>query len=207
MKRIIASAVTAICLSLVTSSAFAQFGGLGLGSSKGESKVDPEKIEAMLKEVVVTSLIATSKLNEALGDSKNASAAAGKAECLQKDTCGVKDATGTLSGLSESLGKKIEAQKASGEKLSAEASKKAMEALLPAVKVIPLWALVTKGGAEIAKNPFQAAKAPELMLAVLAVPDAMATTISLIKASIDYLSFSGADVKDISTALKKQLGS
>jgi hypothetical protein len=133
--------ILAMLLSVTSINSYAL--GLGdlLGSDEksGTAKADPTTLENDLKSIVATSSRALQSLNEAMGFKEQAEKLKKNAECIEKNECGVKDAVDTLNSGSSALKIEIENKKKGGEKLSGDASSKAMQAIVPGVKALPLW--------------------------------------------------------------------
>lgn len=174
---------------------------LGGDEKSGTSKADPTTVENDLKSIVVTSSRAIEKLSEALGLKDQAEKMKKNADCIEKNECGVKDAIDTLNGGSSALTKEIANKKQGGEKLSGDASSKALQAIGPGVKALPLWKRVLDGATALSKDMPAMMKAPALAKAIPAVPSAAKGTVDLFKITIDYLTFSGVDTSTIKADL------
>ncbi len=196
--------LTAMLVSAVSINSHA----LGLGDLLGggeksstSSKADPTTIEKDLKSIVITTSRALEKLSDALGLKDESEKMKKNADCLEKNECGVKDAVDTLNGGSAALTKDIERRKKDGEKLSSDASSSAVQAIGPSIKVLPLWKRVLDGVAALSKDPTALMKAPALAKAITVVPSAAKGTVDLLKATTDYLTFSGVDVSSLTADL------
>lgn len=195
--------ILALLLSVISVNSYAL--GLGdlLGSDEksGSAKADPTTVENDLKSIVVTSSRAIEKLSEALGLKDQAEKMKKNADCLEKNECGVKDAVDTLNGGSSALTKEIENKKKGGEKLSGDASSKALQAIGPGIKAFPLWKRVLDGAKALSKDTAAMMKAPALAKALPAVPTAAKGTVDLLKTTTDYLTFSGVDTSTLKADL------
>ena len=115
------------------------------------------------------------------------------------------DGINVTNGISESIKSQIDAFKAKGQKLNADSGKAASQAILPAIKAIPLWMSVINNGKAVASDSSAMMKAAALVKALPNVPGAMKGSTDVLSTSIDYLSFSGVDTKEDAEALKASM--
>lgn len=213
MKKFMTLMVSAALVLTFSQGASAQLGGLmkkggtdksadasssdsSSGSAAGE-KPSAETIEKDLKQIIVVTSRALSAFNEALGMKEQAAKAASNADCLEKGQCGVADAVAVVQSAQEATKVAVEGMKSEGKKLSADASKKAVAALVPAIQGIPLWKRVIDGGKALQSDRMAMMKAGALVKALPKVPGAMQGTFATFDAGLSYLSFSGVDGKTL----------
>jgi len=200
MIKISTIIVSLSALMLITSTpAQAQFGlpSLGGGST---SNADPGAIEKDLKEIIEQSSIGYSALYKAFGSVDEADKYAANAKCIKENTCSVKEAVEVMTSGSANLNKVVAAKMAAGEKLSAEATTKAANALIPAIKVVALWKKVIDGGKNMKGTDLM--KFSALASALPQAPGALTGSLELYKSGIQYLFFSGYKGDGLNNALK-----
>ena len=208
MKTSLSIAVAALAALLTLPQAQAQIGGLGglLGGGKSADsakKSDPQSVEKDLKTIIAATSKSVAGLLGALGMKEESDKMTKNAECMEKSECGVKDGVEALSGASDAAKKEIESKKASGTKLDAAASGRAMESMLPGIIAMPLWKRVIDGGKALDKMSLLSSAGAGLARALPLVPGAAKGSGDFFKTSIDYLTFSGADTSSLQAKLNE----
>ncbi len=175
----------------------------GAKPAEGAAKADPAAIEQDLKSIVITTTRSLEALNLALGNKEEADKLAKSADCLDKGSCGVADGVATLNSGSEATAKHVADQKAKGVKLDKDAAAMATKGILPGLTALPLWKRVIDGGKALSQDRMAMMKAAGLMQTLPKVPPAARSSVDFVKATIDYMSFSGQDTTEVSNALSK----
>ena len=189
--------IISLLLAPLSYAAFPGASLLGGGGMSGASG-DPKQIEADLKTILQETLTGLSALQEATGNKEAAAAALKTAEDLKSGKIGVSDATTIVSEQGPAVKAEMEKQQKEGKKLSADAAKTASKAILPGIVAFPMWKKVADGVQSLDKTSLMSAAS--LAKAATKVPAAAKSTMELYQAGISYLSFSGADTKELSKA-------
>jgi hypothetical protein len=178
-------------------------GGLpGIGSkSGGTANGDPAAIERDLRSIIAKTSASVAMFFDALNRKDEADKLTKNAECIEKNTCGVKDGVETLTALSDRARDVIAKKKAGGEKLNEQASARAIQAALPGLAAMPTWKKVIDDGRSL--NASSALSAGGLVRALPLVPGAAKGSVDFWKTSIDYLTYSGAKTTELTETLQK----
>jgi hypothetical protein len=177
-------------------------GGLpGAGRSGSAAKADPAAVERDLRGIIVKTSASVAMFFDALNMKDEADKLTKNAECIEKNTCGVKDGVETLTALSGQARDAIAKKKAAGEKLDGQASTRAIQAALPGLAAMPTWKKVIDDGRSL--NASSALSAAGLMRALPLVPGAAKGSVDFWKTSIDYLTYSGAKTSEMTETLQK----
>jgi hypothetical protein len=204
MKKTLLATVTLsaamAAASLPVQAQFSMPGGLG-GKSGNAAKGDPAAVERDLRTIIAATSKSVSMFFAVLSMKEEADKLMANAECIEKNSCGVKDGVDTLNTLSQQAGEIIAKKKTAGDKLDAEASARAVEAALPGLQAMPTWKKVIDAGKSLDSS--SALSAGGLVRALPLVPGAAKGSIDFWKTTIDYLSFSGASTGALTESLNK----
>lgn len=206
--RIFATSMLAAACFVGHAHAFGNLGNaLGGGAKPAGEAANPAAIEKDLKLIIVSTSQAVGKLSEAMGLKTEADRMLKNAECVQSNACGVKEAVETVDGVSASVAKAIEAKRGSGVKLDGDAARTASSAILPGIQSMVLWKRVIDGGKALSQDRMAAMRSVALLQAMPVVPAAAKGSADFFVRSVDYLSFSGVDTKEMKSEMDKGIKS
>lgn len=197
----------AALISLFSTPAFAQFGGLGglIGGGKSSGGSDPAKLKSDLIAYTETSSLVIAKVSDALGLKEQAAKANQLALDIKAGKTGLKDGVSQVQELSNALQKDIKDRESQGQKLDAAQQGKVMEALLGFLIAWPMGKQIIDGVKSIDKTAIL--QYSDLIESVTLLPNLITGFIGMLNAGISLLSFSGADTTDVKAKAAKALQS
>lgn len=157
-------------------------------------------IAGTLNRLTSTNLLAMSMFNAALGEKSKAEVLMQEAKCAESGTCahGINKTLEIMQDASEDLRKKTAELRQSQVRLEETAARQALEGILPAIKAVPLWALVVAQTKQTANN-LDIAGSVMLITALPKIPAAFVSSRGMLVAVTDYITFSGVDTSSVYT--------